>query len=110
VNAKSPQAQAAVRFLNWLTDQPQQQFLVTNTKNLPSIKGVGENIPKVLADFSKGMDFAVHPSRFPITESPAVIERFDKAIQSILIGEKTPQAAAQDVESAKKQELSKKSS
>jgi len=107
VNAKSPRAQEAVLFLKWLTDGPQQKYLVTSTKNLPSIEGVSQDIPAVLAKFADGMKISVHPSRLPITETSPVIERFDKAIQSIIIGEKTPQEAAEDVESAKKEELAK---
>ena len=106
VNAHSPRADAAVKFLQWLTGKHQQQYLARSTKNLPAVKDAGGHISPVLAKFAAGMEIAVHPSRYPVTEAPAVVERFDKAIQSILIGEKTPREAAEDVEAAKKQEPS----
>jgi len=107
VNAQSPRAAAAVKFLKWLTEKPQQEFLAHATRNLPAVKGaVGDNSP-VLAKFADGMEISVHPSRYPVNEAPVIIERFDKAIQSILIGEETPQQAAEDIEAAKKEETAK---
>jgi ABC-type glycerol-3-phosphate transport system substrate-binding protein len=81
--------------------------LAQSTKNLPAVKDAAGSTSPVLAKFAAGMEISVHPSRYPITEAPAVVERFDKVIQSILIGEKTPQEAAEDVEAAKKEEQSK---
>jgi ABC-type glycerol-3-phosphate transport system substrate-binding protein len=107
VNAKSPRAQAAVRFLQWLTEKPQQELLVKSTRNLPAVKDVSSTLSAPLAKFADGMEISVHPSRYPVNEAPAVVERFDKAIQSILIGEKTPRQAADDVEAAKEEERSK---
>lgn len=107
VNARSAKAMEAVQFLKWLTDKPQQEFLVTSTRNLPAVKDVDGPVPAVLKEFAQGMEIAVHPSRYPVTEIPTVIERFDKAIQSILIGEKTPEEAAREVQAAKDEERSK---
>ena len=51
------------------------------------------------------MDMTTHPSQWPLNEKPTVVEAFDKGIQSILIGEKTPQQVAEDVQAVKDQEL-----
>jgi len=54
------------------------------------------------------MDSTTHPSTWGISESSAVIEAFDKGIQSIIIGEKTPEQIAEYVQQIKQKELAKK--
>ena len=53
------------------------------------------------------MDSSTHPNLYPIHEIPAVTEAFDKGIQSILIGEKTPTEIAEEVQRIKEKELKK---
>lgn len=108
VNAHSPRAPAAVQFLQWLTDAPQQQFLVQETRNLPSNRQVAEEIPPELAGFARAMDHAIHPNVLPAQEFSIVIETFDKGLQSILIGEKTPQQVASEVQQVKARELARR--
>jgi hypothetical protein len=43
-----------------------------------------------------------------VSEFPAVIEAFDKGIQSIIIGEKTPEQVAAEVQRIKERELATK--
>ena len=64
-------------------------------------------ISPVLAEFSQGMDESTHPSVWPLNEDPLVIEAFDKGIQSIIIGEKTPEQVAQDVQTVKDRQIAR---
>ena len=105
VNNKSPHIEKAVEFLKWLTDREQQIFLARETKNLPSNKHSLGDIPKVLAQFADDMDVVTHPSVWGVAEFPVVIERFDKGIQSIIIGEKTPEELGAEVQAIKEREL-----
>ncbi len=107
VNAKSTRREAAVKFLRWLTDAPQQSYLAEQTVNLPSNKNSLKQIPPVLAQFADDMENTTHPNVYPVHESPVVSEAFDKGIQSILIGEKTPEAVAAEVQKAKEKESRK---
>ena len=61
-----------------------------------------------LAQFARGMDYSTHPSVWGISEFSQVIEAFDKGIQSIIIGEKTPAQVAEEVQKTKERELAKK--
>ncbi len=104
VNAKSPKRQEAIEFLKWLTADPQQQYLLDTTNNIPANQHVAANLPPALAAFADDMDAVVHPRLFDVQERPAVIEAFDKGIQSILIGEENPLQVAQEVQDMKQRE------
>ncbi len=108
VNANSKNKEAAVRFLQWLTDTDQQAYLAEATSNLPANKESLRNIPEVLASFSKAMDYSTHPNIWGISEFPVVIEAWDKGIQSIILGEKTPEQVASETQKVKERELAKK--
>ena len=105
VNPRSPVKDEAIEFLKWLTDVPQQVFLAEETKNLPANKYSLEKIPPILSQFVDDMDLVVHPSLLPVTEFSIVIEAFDKGLQSIIIGEKTPEQIAEHVQKVKEREL-----
>lgn len=107
VNAHSTKKDKAIAFLKWLTEKDQQVFLSKETKNLPSTPDALGDIPTVLAQFADDMEATTHPSRFPVSESSPVIEAFDKGIQSILTGERTPQQVAAQVAKVKAEELAK---
>ncbi|MBI4341066.1 MAG: extracellular solute-binding protein [Candidatus Omnitrophica bacterium] len=107
INAKSPKAPQAVAFLKWLTSQPQQEYLLQATQNIPANRAAAEALPPPLAAFAEAIDAAVHPRLFAVQEQSAVIEAFDKGIQSILIGEATPEQVAEAVQSVKQRELSR---
>ncbi|MBI3996705.1 MAG: extracellular solute-binding protein [Candidatus Omnitrophica bacterium] len=102
VNAKSPRASEAIAFLKWLTAEPQQQYLTDATQNIPSNRAAAAALPPALAAFADDMDATVHPRLFSVQEDSSVIEAFDKGIQSILIGELTPEQVAKQVEDVKK--------
>ncbi len=107
VNAASPRRGEAIKFLKWLTDEKQQSFLAEATENLPSNKASVGKISPVLASFGDDMDNTTHPNVYPVHELPPVVEAFDKGIQSILIGEKTPEEVAKDVQKIKEKESAK---
>jgi len=111
VNATSPNKDKAIAFLKWLTAKQQQVLLAHQTNNLPSnkeaLKEAGSVVSPVLGKFSVGMDQATHPTIWPINEDPLVIEAFDKGIQAIIIGDKTPLQVARDVQTVKDRQLAK---
>lgn len=107
VNQNSSKRVKAVEFLKWLTDKKQQAFLAEKTNNLPSDKESLKSITPILAQFADDMDATTHPSIWPLDERPKVKEAFNKGIQSIIIGEKTPARVAQEVQRVKKREDSK---
>ncbi|MFH1714719.1 MAG: extracellular solute-binding protein [Elusimicrobiota bacterium] len=105
VNANSKNKEEAIKFLKWLTDKDQQVFLAEATRNLPVNKDSLKSISPILAQFADNMDKTTHPSFLPYAEFPSVIEAFDKGIQSIIIGEKTAEQIAKEVQSLKETEL-----
>jgi len=107
VNNNSPHKDKAITFLKWLTDKEQQEYLAKVTKNLPSNRNAVSAIPKVLEEFSKGMDHVTHPTIWKLTEYPLVTERFTKGLQSIILGKKTPQQVAQEVQEIKIREIAR---
>jgi len=107
VNGRSKVKQDAIDFLKWLTAREQQIFLAEETFNLPSNKDSLISIDPILAEFANDMEKVVHPNTLPVQEFPRVVEAFDKGIQSILIGEKTPQDVALEVQAIKVRETKK---
>ena len=108
VNARSKNKEEAVKFLIWLTSQDQQAYLSQATNNLPANKNSLAKIPEILAQFARGMDYATHPNVWGVSEFSLVIEAFDRGIQSIIIGEKTPEQVASEVQKIKEREMAKK--
>ncbi len=108
INDRSVAKKEAIAFLKWLTDKEQQVFLAEETRNLPSNKNAAAKIPPILAEFARGMDNVTHPNVWPINELPKVIERFDKGIQSVIIGEKTPEQLGAELSKLKAEEMAKK--
>lgn len=101
VNPKSPNKDAAIAFLKWLTAKEQAAYLVEQTKNLPAIKGLDQGVSPILNSFAKLTENSIHPNRFAATEDPKVQEVFNKGIQSILITEKTAADVAREVQAVK---------
>lgn len=108
VCAHSKNKQGTVDFLKWLTDKDQQAYLAEATSNLPANKECLSEIPAILTQFADDIELATHPNVWGISEFPAVIEAFDKGIQTIILGEKTPEQVAQEVQKIKERELAKK--
>ncbi len=110
VNNISKNRIPAVNFLKWLTAKEQQAFLANETHNLPANREALSSIPSVLAEFAGVMDSTTHPTVWKYNEKSLVIEAFDKGLQSIIIGEKTPQQVAEDVQKIKTREMEKEKS
>jgi len=107
VNKNSSRKEQAITFLKWLTQKEQQAFLARETRNLPSNREALESIPEVLSDFARGMEHITHPRIWEINEQALVAESFEKGIQAIIIGEKTPLQVAAEVQRVKVRELEK---
>lgn len=107
VNQRSLNRDETIQFLKWLTDENQQILLAKETSNPPSNKNCLSDIPELISDFVKQMDKTTHPNIWPAHEFPIVIERLDKGIQSIIIGEKTPEQLSREVQAIKERELAK---
>jgi ABC-type glycerol-3-phosphate transport system substrate-binding protein len=105
VNETSPRKEKAVAFLKWLTSQDQQAVLSEATRNLPSNRNALADLPKELADFGQAMDVVTHQTVWPIEEDAVVKEKFTKGLQSIIIGERTPQEVAREVQEIKKRQM-----
>lgn len=105
VNNSSPKKGLAIKFLEWLSAKDQQVYLATETKNLPANKEALSSIPPVLSEFTKAMDNTTHPTIWKYNEDPLVIEAFDKGLQAIIIGEKTPQEVAAKVQEIKVRQM-----
>ena len=94
VNARSKNKEEIVKFLKWFTDKDQQAYLAEETHNLPANQESLKKIPPILAEFAGNMDMTTHPNIWGVSEYPAVIEAFDKGIQSIIMGKETPEQIA----------------
>lgn len=107
VNGTTKKKAMIIDFLKWLTAKEQQVFLAQETKNLPANREALADIPQVLSQFAGAMDLTTHPSIWKYNELPIVIEVFDKGVQSIIIGEATPQEVAENVQKVKVREMEK---
>jgi len=108
VNKQSDNIQEAVNFLKWVTETDQQAYLSKETYGLPSNRYSLKDIPIMLSQFAGAMDDTTHPNIWAVAELPAVVEAFDKGIQSIIIGEKTPEELGREVQAIKEREMTKK--
>jgi ABC-type glycerol-3-phosphate transport system substrate-binding protein len=108
VNEAAFNKEKAVQFLKWLSAKEQQAYLSEETKNLPANRYAASKISRVLSDFASAMDNTTHPTIWPLDEDASVKEKFDKGLQSIIIGEKTPQEVAAEVQKAKERQMEKK--
>jgi len=108
VNDRSKNKEEAIKFLRWLTQQPQQVYLAKKTLNLPANKESLGEIAPILAQFADDMDRVTHPNILPVQELPFVIEAFTKGIQAIIIGAMTPEEVAEEVQAVKVREMGKR--
>lgn len=108
VNARSRNKEEVVKFLRWLSAKEQQAYLANETNNLPANKECLDKISGILSSFVKIMDLTTHPSIWGVSEFSAVTETFDRGIQSIILGQKSPEQVAQEVQKVKEREISKR--
>jgi len=107
VSGRSPKKDKAIAFLKWLTGQEQQEYLIRETNNLPSNRNVLAAIPKTLEEFAHGMNNATHPMTWDLNEYPLVTDQYGRGLQSILLGKKTPEQVAREVQDVKVREMEK---
>ena len=107
VHALSPDKDKAIAFLKWLTAMEQQAYLAAQLHNLPVNRAAMADVPENLAAFAKAVETSTHPKIWPVSEDPLVSEIFQKGIQAIIIGERTPQEVARDVQAAKARQMGK---
>jgi raffinose/stachyose/melibiose transport system substrate-binding protein len=108
VNNRSARKDQATAFLKWLAEADQQSFLSNATNNLPANRKSLKDLSPILAQFADDIDNTTHPNVYPAHEDHRVLEAWSKGIQSILIGEKSPEQVAQEVQTAKEREMSRK--
>ncbi len=108
VNARSKNVGETVRFLRWLTAVEQQAYFSGATNNLPANKQSVASMPEINAAFALGLDYAIHPNAWGVSEFSMVIETWDKGIQSIILGEKTPEQVAAETQAVKEREMARK--
>ncbi|UCD15771.1 MAG: extracellular solute-binding protein [Candidatus Omnitrophota bacterium] len=101
VKAKSSNKDEAIKFLKWLTARKQQKFLIKNTNNLAAIKGCEQDLPPILSPLTDNLDRLTHPNIWPYNEDSRVIEVMNKGLQQTVMGVKTPQEVAQEVQQIK---------
>lgn len=107
VNARSENREKAVEFLKWLTDSEQQSYLARVTNNLPSNKFSLGDLGPILSQFAQAMENTTHPNIWPVHEKSPVIEAFEIGIQSIILGTRTPEEVARQVQEVKEREMAK---
>jgi maltose-binding protein MalE len=107
INAKSQLKEDAIKFAKWLSADRQQRYLAKQTLNIPANRSCADVLSGHTIEFAAAMDNVVHPRLLPMEEYPLVTEAFDKGIQSILIGEATPEGVAKTVQEAKVREMEK---
>ena len=105
VNKGSNKKSEVIAFLKWLTQKEQQQFLSERTRNLPANRYAMADLPEELHAFSKGMMNSTHHTIWPLEEDILVKEKFTRGIQSIIIGEKTPEEVAGEVQEMKERQM-----
>ena len=107
VNEQSAKKNKAIDFLRWFSAKDQQVYLATQTKNLPANRYSLTDLPDMLKQFADDMDRVTDPNNLPVSEFSRVIEARTKGIQSIIIGDKTPEEVALEVQAVKVKEIQK---
>lgn len=107
VNNSSPRKARAVAFLKWMTAREQQIFLSRKLNNLPANRAAMSDMAENLAGFAKAMESSTHPKIWPVSEDALVSDVFQRGIQAIIIGERTPEAVAAEVQKVKDRQMKK---
>jgi ABC-type glycerol-3-phosphate transport system substrate-binding protein len=105
-NPMSPNKDKAVAFFKWLTEKNQQVQLSTETRNIPANKEAGKDMPPVLRAFSEDISKTFDP--LPLIEDWQVTNVKNVGLQAIIIGEKTPEQVAREVQAEKERQQKNK--
>lgn len=105
VNANSKNKTEAIKFLKWLTEPEQQKFLMEKTLNLPAVKIPLEEVSPILKEFLDDTGNLTHPNVWPLQEDSRVVEVINRGVQQIIMGLKTPEQVALEVQKAKERVL-----
>jgi ABC-type glycerol-3-phosphate transport system substrate-binding protein len=103
VNDKSPNKQKAIDFLKWLTQKEAQICLSETTLNIPANKEAAQDLSPVLKTFAESIKDTFDP--LPVIETWQVTNFINTNLQSIIIDEKTPLQAAQEVQNEKERQM-----
>ena len=110
VNANSKNKTEAIKFLKWLTEPEQQKFLMEKTLNLPAVKIPLEEVSPILKEFLDDTGNLTHPNVWPLQEDSRVVEVINRGVQQIIMGLKSPEQVALEVQKAKERVLLTKKS
>ena len=99
VNGESPRKDKAIAFLKWFTQREQQSYLAEATLNIPSNKESAQDLPEVLQEFSKSITRTFE--NLPKLEAWQVTNYINLNLQSVIIGEKDPEKAVNEVQAEK---------
>jgi ABC-type glycerol-3-phosphate transport system substrate-binding protein len=99
INPFSPNKDKAIAFLRWLTEKEQQIALAKHTRNIPANRFATENLPPILKHFSQDIDKTF--DILPRDEDWQVANAIATGLQSVIIGEKTPEQIARDIQTVK---------
>lgn len=105
VNEMSPRRDKAIAFLKWFTQKDQQAFLAKETLNIPSNKEAGQDLPDILKTFSESVNRTF--DALPVLEAWQVTNYININLQSVIIGEKTPEMAVKEVQAEKVRQTKK---
>ena len=103
VNANSPNRQKASDFLRWMTQRVPQAQLAKETLNIPSNREVAEDMPPILRIFSENIKNTFE--QLPTIETWQVVNFININLQSVIIGERTPEQAAKEVQGEKERQM-----
>jgi len=101
VDANSSKKEQAVKFLKWLSAKEQQEFLAKKTNNLPAIKNADQGLPPILKSLLGDFNNLTRPDAWPRNEDPRIIEIRNRGLQQIVMGLKTPQEVAEEIQKKK---------
>lgn len=107
VNANSANKKQAINFLRWLSANEQQEFLSKETNNLPAIINVVDKLPLILKNLLGTFSNLTHPDIWPQNEDSRVIEIMNRGLQQIVMGLKSPEEVAREIQN-KKEKISRK--
>jgi ABC-type glycerol-3-phosphate transport system substrate-binding protein len=102
VNPMSPNEQKTIDFLKWVTAKDQQVLLAKETRNIPSNRTATADLPPILKKFAEDIDKTFDP--LPVIEDWQVTNVKNLGLQAIIIGEKTAEQVAKDVQAEKERQ------